>query len=226
MYPYYHGGPLCRLTREHTAPDALSCGKPKQRLLIPTPIRHNHRMGPYIWYYTWGVLLVLGNAAGLLATAFALPGNWVIVALTALFAWLVQDPSGGGVSWSCVVAVTVLAVVGEIVEFVAGAAGAARSGGSRRGILLSIVGAMLGSIAGAVIGVPIPLIGSLIAAVGGGALGAFAGAYLGETWKGRSEEERVVIGRAALVGRLLGTVGKLGMGGVMFAISTVDVFFF
>lgn len=182
-------------------------------------------MGPYVWYYFWAVLLVIANLGGLTATAFALPGNWAIVGFTALFAWLVHDPSGGGVSWWGVGAIFVLAIVGEIVEFAAGAAGAARSGGSRRGMVLAMAGAMAGSIAGVPIAsvlVPIPLVGTIVGAIGGGALGAFGGAYLGEAWKGRSEPERLAVGKAALIGRLFGTVGKLGVGAMMVVIAAAD----
>jgi uncharacterized protein YqgC (DUF456 family) len=93
-------------------------------------------------------------------------------------------------------------------------------------MLLAMVGAMAGSMAGGLGGVfiPIPLLGPVIGAVGGGALGAFAGAYAGEAWKGRSDEERLVISRGALVGRLLGTVGKLGLGAVMVAVTTIAAF--
>src|SRR5262245_36688800 len=125
-------------------------------------------MAPYIWYYTWATLLVLGNLGSLAANLFSLPGNWGIVLFTALFAWLVPYPDGGGVSWEGVIALLILAIVGEIIEFVAGAAGAAKSGGSRRGMVLAIVGAMLGSLVGAGVGVPVPVIGSLIGAIGGG----------------------------------------------------------
>ena len=180
----------------------------------------------YALYYTCATLLLLCNLGALVGTALALPGNWIIVLLTALFAWLIHDPAGGGISWQCVVAVLVLAIVGEIVEFAAGAAGAARSGGSRRGMVLSLIGAVAGSLIGVAVGVPIPIVGSLVAAVGGGALGAFLGAFLGETWKGRSEEESLAVGKAALVGRLLGTVGKLAIGAVMVVVAAADAFFF
>jgi uncharacterized protein len=185
-------------------------------------------MLPYIWYYTWAILLVLANLGGLTATVFALPGNWIIVALTALFAWLVHDPSGGGIGLPVVLIVAGLAIMGEVVEFAAGAAGVARSGGSRRGMVLSIAGAMAGSIVGMAMGsfIPIPLIGSLIGAVGGGAVGAFGGAYLGESWVGRSEDRRLAVGKAAFVARLLGTVGKLGVGAVMFVIVAADALLF
>jgi hypothetical protein len=61
-------------------------------------------------------------------------------------------------------------------------------------------------------------------AVIGGALGAFAGAYLGEAWTGRSEEERRAAGRGAFSGRLWGTVGKLAIGAIMLAIVAWDAF--
>ncbi|MSR58307.1 MAG: DUF456 family protein [Planctomycetaceae bacterium] len=183
-------------------------------------------MLPYIWYYTWAVLLVLCNVGALTATLLALPGNWVIVGLTALFAWLVHGPSGAGVSWYTVAALIGLALLGELAEFGAGAAGAARSGGSRRGMVLAMFGAMVGSMAGVAIGVPIPILGSLIGAVIGGALGAFGGAYLGESWKGRPDEQRLAVGTAAFVGRLLGTIGKLWAGAVMVVVAAADAFFF
>lgn len=185
-------------------------------------------MSQHIWYYTWSVLLVLGNLGGLAATMMALPGNWVIVGLTALFAWLIHDVSAG-ISWYTVGVLVLLATVGEIVEFAAGAAGAARFGGSRRGMVLAVVGTLFGSMIGVAAGpivVPIPLLGSVVAAVGGGALGAFIGAYLGESWKGRTDEQRLAVSKAAFVGRLLGTVGKLWIGAVMVVVAAADAFFF
>jgi uncharacterized protein YqgC (DUF456 family) len=117
-----------------------------------------------------------------------------------------------------------LAVAGEIIEFAAGAAGAAKQGASRRGVALSIVGAIAGSIAGLAAGVPIPVVGPLIGAVFGGAAGAFAGAYVGEAWKGRQEQDRLAAGRGAFVGRLWGTAGKLAVGAIMLAIVAWDAF--
>jgi hypothetical protein len=119
-----------------------------------------------------------------------------------------------------------MALLGELIEFAAGAAGAAKSGGSRRGMILSMLGAMGGSIAGAMLGVfiPIPVIGSLIGAVAGGALGAFGGAYAGESWKGKLEHERLAVSMAAMAGRVFGTLGKLWIGAVMVVITSVAAF--
>src|SRR5262245_578708 len=98
-------------------------------------------MSPEFWYYLWAALFVLVSLCALVATLFMLPGNWIIVGLAALFAWLVHGPEGQGLNWWCVGALAGLAVVGEIIEFAAGAAGAAKSGGSRRGMVLALLGA-------------------------------------------------------------------------------------
>ena len=163
--------------------------------------------------------------AAWVSTLFTAPGNWIIVGATALLAAFYHDPAGPGLSWWVVGAVAVLAGLGELIEFGAGAAGAAKEGGSRRGMILAIAGAAVGSIAGAIVGVPVPIVGSLIAALGGGAVGAFCGAYLGETWKGKSTSETLAVSKAALIGRLLGTVGKLAVGVVMIVVITTDAFF-
>jgi uncharacterized protein YqgC (DUF456 family) len=142
-----------------------------------------------------------------------------------LFAWLLPDESGRGVTWKVVIALAALALVGEAIEFVAGAAGAAKQGASRRAIVLSLMGAIIGSIVGLSIGLPVPVIGSLVMAIFGGAAGAFAGAYLGEAWKGRDEPARTAAGRGAFFGRIWGTVGKFAVGAVMLAVVSWDAFF-
>ena len=60
-----------------------------------------------------------------------------------------------------------------------------------------------------VIGLPIPLVGSLAAAVVFGGLGALVGAVIGESSAGRDFDASLTIGKAAFAGRLLGTLAKL-----------------
>jgi uncharacterized protein YqgC (DUF456 family) len=181
-------------------------------------------MSPTNWYYLWASLLLIVNLCGWASTLVMLPGNWFIVLATALFAFFVRPDDIHGVSWWCVVGLVVLAAIGEAIEFAAGAAGAAKHGGSRRGMLLAIAGAIGGSLLGATLGSGVPILGTILGAVAGGCVGAFGGAYLGETWKGRTGEERMAVSNAALVGRLFGTVGKLIVGLIMVVIATVDSF--
>lgn len=174
-------------------------------------------MPPDWVYHVAGVLLLVANAAAWVATIFTLPGTWVIAGLMALAAWFLPEAEGRslGIGWYEAATIAGLAVLGEVVEFVGGAAGAKKAGASRRAMALALGGAAAGSFIGAIVGVPIPLVGPIIAALAGGGLGAFAGAYMGEAWKGRGHSERITVGQVAMIGRLLGTVGKLVVGLIM-----------
>jgi hypothetical protein len=176
-------------------------------------------------YYFWASLLVAFNLLAWCATILALPGNWIIVAATAVFAFFFSTPGEPGLSWWVVGIVAGLAALGELLEFAAGALGAAKHGGSRRGMLLSLVGAFVGSLWGAFLTLPIPLVGPILGALGGGAAGAFAGAFLGEVWAGKATDQSVAIGKGALVGRLLGTGSKLVIGMLMVIIVALDAFY-
>jgi uncharacterized protein YqgC (DUF456 family) len=175
--------------------------------------------------YLWATLLFVANLASWISNLFLIPGNWLIVLASALYAWLLRDSTGPHLTWTVVIVVTVLALVGEIVEFAAGAAGASKRGGSRRGMMLAVIGTLAGSLLGAAVGVPIPVVGSLVGALLFGTLGAFVGAYLGETWAGKAHHERIDISTAAMIGRILGTSGKLIIGLMMVVIVALDSFF-
>jgi len=177
-----------------------------------------------LWYYIAATLLLLVNLGCWASTLFTLPGNWGIVLATALFAAFVHDDAGHSVGWWTVGVIVGLAALAEVIEVAAGAAGAAKHGGSRRGMILAVAGAMLGSLAGSALGSPIPVVGLIVGALAGGAFGAFGGAWLGETWKGRTSDDRLAISTAALIGRLLGTFAKLLIGVVMIVIAAADSF--
>ncbi|MCA9148915.1 MAG: DUF456 domain-containing protein [Planctomycetales bacterium] len=169
------------------------------------------------------ILFVLFCLGAWCATLVSLPGNWAMVIAAALMAWLAKDGSRIDIQWWTVGVLAALAGVGELLETAAGAAGTAKLGGSRRGMVLSIVGAIIGSAAGVAAGLPIPVIGSAIAAVFGGAMGAFAGAVAGEHWKGADVDKQMAVGRAAFMGRLVGTAAKLIVGAVIAVIAIAAV---
>lgn len=146
-----------------------------------------------------------------------------MVVLAAMYAYFLPQQYEPRLSWTIVGIALALAMLGEILEFAAGAAGAATKGGSRKGASFSLAGAFTGSIAGAVIGIPIPVVGSVVAAIAGGAVGAFLGAYIGESE--RLHSERVEIGKGALLGRLLGTGGKMAVGLIILVIISIGSFF-
>lgn len=160
----------------------------------------------------WGIGLVIVCFLSWLLNLVNLPGNWVAIAVIALYAW--QGPAAGRVEigWPVLAISFTLALIGEALEFAAGAFGARRAGASRRSTIYAILGSFVGAIAGAIVGIPIPVIGSLIAAVLFGAIGATAGAMYGEWSGGKSWQESWPIGQAAFWGRLAGTLAKLVAG--------------
>lgn len=175
-------------------------------------------------YFFWATVLTLTNAVSWLSNALTAPGNWLIVVFTALFAWFFPGDGERGISWTTVGVLAAIAAVGEAIEFAAGAAVAGKRGGSRRGMALAVAGTLIGSITGAFVTLPIPVVGPVIGAIAGGAAGAFAGAWVGESWKGKPLKEGYHIATGAMLGRLLGTAGKLLVGATMVVIAAVDAF--
>jgi uncharacterized protein YqgC (DUF456 family) len=164
-------------------------------------------------------------AVAWLAQLVGLPGNWLIVLAAAGYAWLLPEDAATAIGWNTVLALAALAVAGEVIELVAGAAGVTKAGGSRRGAVLAIAGSVVGSLVGVFVGVPIPIVGSLVAAIVFGGVGALVGAVLGEQWKGRDLDTSIAVGNAAFVGRVLGTVGKMITCTIMVAVTLAAILF-
>jgi uncharacterized protein YqgC (DUF456 family) len=162
-------------------------------------------------------LLVVTNATMLLLNLFALPGNWLMITLTALFAWWQSDASVFSV-YTLIVAV-VIAIAGEIVEFLAGPGGARKAGSTFRGVFGAIVGMMAGAIAGTVM-IPIPIIGTII----GGALGACLGTAALELNAGKKLDHSFRAGFGAGIGVVLGTGGKFLIGVLIWIIIALAAF--
>jgi len=86
---------------------------------------------------------------------------------------------------------------------------AKKAGSSKRGMWFSIIGSVIGSFAGIFIGIPVPIIGSLIAALFFSGAGALLGAYYGERVEGRNPHEAWKVGIASFSGRVLGSMFKI-----------------
>jgi uncharacterized protein YqgC (DUF456 family) len=151
-----------------------------------------------------------------------LPGNWFGLLAAGLYAWLMPEHRSD-FGWFVVILLLALAILGEIVEAVAGAAGSARAGGSRRSALLAMLGSTAGGLAGLFVGLPVPVVGPLMTALLLSAVGALLGAMVGEAWVGRELHEGWAVGHAAFWGRLLGTFGKVLVGCVMIVVVAVAV---
>ncbi len=140
-----------------------------------------------------------------------LPGTWVLLGLAVV--WELTDAALlPGVShaitfgWPLLGICTGIAVVGELIEAGTGVAGARMGGATRRGIVGSLVGGLVGAIAFTPL-IPIPLIGTLVGALVGTFAGAFIGETTGEVRRHPGETLRAAAGAAA--GRLVGTFGKV-----------------
>jgi len=167
--------------------------------------------------YLWSTMLILLNSVWLVLVVFGLPGNWLIVISTCLFAW--WRWADGVFSIYTLLAITVLAVLGELVEFLAGAGGAKRAGASWRGS----IGALIGAVTGAVLGtflLPIPFLGTLIGACVGAGLGAWVLEFAG----GRQMQDSVRHGIGAGIGEFLGITTKFILGILIWLIVTVAAF--
>jgi uncharacterized protein len=161
------------------------------------------------WLYY--ILLLLLLVTGLFINILGLPGLWLMVGAAGIYV-LITDWQYAG--WSMLVALLVLALLAELVEFVAGAAGSKAAGGSKRGM----VGAIIGGIIGGIAGTPwLPIIGTII----GACIGSFIGAFVIELLIGRGTGLSTRIGWGAAKGRLYGIVAKSAFGLAMLILAAV-----
>ncbi|MEM8737749.1 MAG: DUF456 family protein [Planctomycetota bacterium] len=165
------------------------------------------------------ILLMLVNLAGVALTAFQLPGTWLMIATTAVFAWWRWGADSLSYGWAALATLLGLALLGELIEFAAGAVGSSSVGGSKRGALISILTALVGAILGSFL-IPIPIVGTLL----GAALGAGIGAGIGDKWAGRSWRATWSVFKGAAVGKLSGAVAKLMIAGTMWIVAAVTLF--
>lgn len=133
--------------------------------------------------------------------ALGLPGLWVMIASAVVYNITTHT---NAIGWFTLVSVGVLALIAEFIEFTLAGKYARKYGGSRR----AGWGAMLGGIAGAFMGVPVPIVGPLIGAF----IGSFVGALVGELSTGSTRTGAAKAATGALVGRVVATAMKMGVG--------------
>src|SRR5688572_30050569 len=165
----------------------------------------------WVYYLAFIALLLIG----LFINLMGLPGLWVMVASTLGYAWLTGWKHVG---WPALIAVLVLALLAEAVEFISGSAGAKKAGGSKRGMIGGIVGGLLGAIFLSVI--PIPGVAQLVGAI----IGTFAGVAAVELLVGKRMDKSIEIAGAAAKGRFWGTIFKTLIGVVLFFVAVVTAF--
>jgi len=148
-------------------------------------------------------LLILGAVIiiSLILIVLGMPGLWIMVASAVTYNLVVPgDPIG----WVTLVIVGVLALVAELLDISLTGRYARRYGGSRR----AGWGAIIGSIVGAMVGFPVPIVGPVIGAF----IGSFVGALIAEFTGGSSAGDATRVAKGALIGRVVSTVLKIGIG--------------
>src|SRR3954453_823706 len=166
-------------------------------------------------------LLMLAVAlAGLVLIPFGLPGLWLIVLAIIGYGWLSDFQTTS--AWFLILVIA-LALGGELIEawigfrFAQRYGGSPRAGGGALGGGGGGGGALVGGLGGAIVGVPLPIVGSVI----GGFVGAFIGATVFEYTRARQAQGAAragwgaVLGRAAAVGIKMGIGVMLGVMGVV-----------
>ena len=143
------------------------------------------------------------------AVTVGLPGTWIFLALAVGIELTDAWWAGPGVTtfgWPVLGVGLGLACIGEALEFASGVWGSKAGGGGRRASVGAFLGGLVGGLAGTFV---VPVVGTIMGAL----LGTFFGAFLGETTgeSARQSKDAVKPALTATIGRLLGTVAKLGV---------------
>lgn len=148
------------------------------------------------------VLFLLLATAAWASTVFQLPGTWLMILLALLY--------GGyegfrAMTWWVFVLGGAAAILGEVLEWLAGWHGTRRFGGSRWAGLAALLGSVVGALLGAAFAWG-------LGAIPGTLAGAFLGALAAEVAARKEPGGAIKVGLGAAAGRALGLAGKLGLG--------------
>ncbi|HEX6640479.1 MAG TPA: DUF456 family protein [Thermoanaerobaculia bacterium] len=151
------------------------------------------------------LIALLVMLAGLFIIPFGLPGLWLMIAVVAFGVFT------GAVAWWTLALLIVLGIVAELLEFFAVKKLSDRHGGSTA----AFWGAIAGGLIGAIIGAPIPIIGSFVA----GVIGTFAGAALVTMYEQRDLSHGMRVGFGAALGRALAVAIKVAVAVVVLVVG-------
>ncbi|MDO5531616.1 DUF456 domain-containing protein [Sutterella sp.] len=140
--------------------------------------------------WTGAIILIAAGFAGTIIPA--IPGLPMIAGGAALIGWADGFEIIG---WKTIVFVSVLAVIGVVIDSVAQTAGAQKAGASKAGIIGSIVGTFAGMFMGIFGLLFMPLIGAAI----------------GEFWAKRNLIHASKVGVATWIGMIVGTAVKIAL---------------
>ena len=176
-------------------------------------------------HWVVATLFFLLGAGCVLAVIFSLPGAWIMLALAALIEWIdrwyLPADRIETFGWRVLGVCLVVAIIGEVIEFAAGALGAKKGGASKRGMW----GALIGGIIGVFVFTPLFFFVPIVASLCGAILGTFIGAIIAEL----SRENSTITGTmkpalGATIGRVVGTAGKMAVAVAIWLTLSVAAF--
>lgn len=165
--------------------------------------------------YFWALVLILINLFCLLLVVFMVPGNWLMIIATSLFAWWRWED--GFISIYTLAGITALAILGELFELLGGASAAKSAGASFWGSVAAICGAIGGAVVGTFL-IPVPVLGTLL----GSSIAAAAMAVIVSGSAGHKRPMRLAVTTG--LGQFFGTGVKLIMGAVIWIVVAVAAF--
>lgn len=150
------------------------------------------------------VQIILGLAlfVGLVFTMLGLPGNLIIL-LSAVGYGFYQHFAE--FNYTFLIVLLAAWSAGELIEFLAGMAGAKREKASRRAMMAAVFGAIVGGIVGTGV---LPLIGSILGAM----LGSFLASYAAEYSKSGDAAKSQRVAKSVMTGQMLGMIAKFAIG--------------
>lgn len=147
-----------------------------------------------MWPTVLAVLGLILMAACLAVVPLGLPGGWLMLLVVA------AGTLAGRVEPLTLAVLTAVIGAAELAEFLIVRTMSLRHGGSGA----AFWGAVVGGVAGVMVGLPVPVVGSLLAGVAGTFLGATAVAL----WRSRRPGEAARVGWGAVLGRALSAAVK------------------
>jgi uncharacterized protein YqgC (DUF456 family) len=160
------------------------------------------------------VLFWLAGVTGVVIIFLGLPGTFLILGVSLLFAWLTGFAT---IQWSFLGLLLGIALLAELVEFGLGAAAARKFGSSKAGLFGTIIGAFVVGILATPI---VPPIGMILGAL----VGAFLGAVLFEFVATGDWHRSLRAGSGAFWGTLGGRAFKILAAVIMLLLLAMRIY--
>lgn len=162
------------------------------------------------------ILMIIIMFAVVLSQVIGLPGNWIMLVILVLYKWLGPNVSTDAVTWKFILVMAIIALIGELLEWVIQVKAGRKFGSSGKGDIGGIVGSIIGGI------LLLPLFFGF-GAVLGALLGAYVGCFVVEIVRRRTAKEANKAAWGAFVGRFLGMGLKLGIGIAILGMATIRI---